>query len=178
MSDVYAQARLLMEAIAILHTRDYGLLKLFSYVKNGVGAWRHWIFASAVFPYNIWDWPGATAHGSLPGLAFCEGSTAEDVAESIKSYAPDLMEAARGNHRIYVDWYRNVLQTYPHGILIMESPKRAEILGRGVIQTPPLQGWRITPPTPEEAQAREETAKQKLMEIARRKHNHRHRKRK
>ena len=48
-----------MEAVAVLHARGYGLLKLYCYVKEGLGQWRHWLFASDAFPHGLDPEPAA-----------------------------------------------------------------------------------------------------------------------
>lgn len=78
-------ARLLMEALAVLHQRGYGRLKLHCYIKEGLGVWRHCVFASDEFPDNIQAWPGPRCHGSIPGHAAFDGGTVEEVAESVLS---------------------------------------------------------------------------------------------
>lgn len=47
-------------------------------------------------------------------------------------------EAGRGHDESYVTWYREMLATYPDGILQMESADRAIILGYGDIALPAL----------------------------------------
>ncbi|MBK6614945.1 hypothetical protein [Ottowia sp.] len=135
------QARLVMEAVAVLHARGYGLLKLYCYIKEGLGQWRHWVLASDAFPENIGLWDGVQVRGSIPGRPAFDGRTAEEVANSILANRPELLEAGRGEDGIYVRWYRNMLVAYPDGILEMESPWEASILGRGEIPLPALKAW-------------------------------------
>ena len=137
-----------MEALAVLHQRGYGRLKLYCYVKEGLGAWRHWVFASDEFPDNIWAWAGPKCHGSLPGMSPFQGFTVEEVAESVLARCPDVAEAARGHDENYVAWYRQMLAAHPDGILAMESPLRASILGHGEVKVPALKAWMSPPPTP------------------------------
>lgn len=164
------QARLLMEALAVLHQRGYGRLKLYCYVKEGLGAWRHWIFASDEFPNSIGAWDGPKRGGSLPGMACFEGVTADDVADDILSRYPRLAEAARGQDEVYVSWYMQMLADYPEGILEMESPYRATITGYGGIELPVLKVWTKPEPSPEELAASRELARQQEMEDARQRH--------
>lgn len=162
------QARLVMEAVAVLHARGYGLLKLFCYVKEGLGQWRHWIFASNAFPkYYISTWPGKAAHGSIPSFPKFAGSTAQEVADSMLEQAPQVLEAARGEDNVYVSWYRDMLLAYPDAILEMESPSNARIIGHGEISLPLLKGWVAPVPSPEEVKAQEETSRQGMMQRAR-----------
>lgn len=170
------QARLIMEAVAVLHARGYGLLKLYCYVKEGLGAWRHWIFASDAFPTNIWHWPGMAAHGSLPGHALFDGSTPEDVADSMLREAPQVLDAARGQDATYVNWYREMLLAYPSDVLVMESPSTAEMFRHGPVPVPQLKAWEWVPPvlSPEEIKAQEEAARQQMMQMARERWARRH----
>ena len=163
------QARLLMEALAVLHQRGYGRLKLYCYVKEGLGAWRHWVFASDEFPDNIWAWAGQKCGGSLPGMALFHGFTVEEVAESVLSRCPAVAEAARGQDENYVAWYREMLAAHPDGILVMESPLRASILGYGDVKVPTLKAWMRPPPTPmssEQLVAAREAEQRRVMERA------------
>lgn len=164
------QARLLMEALAVLHQRGYGRLKLYCYVKEGLGAWRHWVFASDEFPDSIWAWPGPKCHGSLPGMAIFDGVSVEEVAESVLARCPNVTEAARGHDESYVTWYREMLAAHPEGILEMESAHRASILGYGDVRLPTLKAWTNPPPTPispEQLVAAREAQRQNEMERAR-----------
>lgn len=161
-----------MEAVSLLHQRGYGLLKLYCYVKEGLGTWRHWVFASDEFPDNIWAWPGPKCRGSLSGMDRFEGSTVEDVADSVLAQCPDVARAARGRDENYVTWYRNMLATHPDGILEMESAFRAHVLGYGDVRVPPIKTWTSPPPTPMSAEqlvAAREAARAQVMERARHK---------
>lgn len=130
-----ARARMLMDAVAELHRRGHGRLKLFAYVKEGLGVWRHWLFASDAFPSSAAELPRPLAHGSLPGGAIANGSTASELADAIVTSFPDLVAAATGDDAEYVEWYRRMLEAEPDGVLEMESPRRATVGGRG-IETP------------------------------------------
>jgi hypothetical protein len=141
------QARLTMEAVALLHQRGCGRLKLYCYIKEGLGAWRHWVFASDEFPDDVVTWAGPKSHGSLPGQESFHGFTVEEVAESILAQCPDVAEAARGQDESYVVWYREMLAAHPDGVLEMESPLRASILGYGEVKVPELKAWMRPPRT-------------------------------
>jgi len=168
--DSIQQARLLMEALAVLHRRGYGRLKLYCYVKEGLGVWRHSVFASDEFPDSILAWRGRKFSGSLPGWASFDGETVEEVAESILARHQTVAEAARGHDESYVAWYREMLATYPDGILEMESAHSASICGYGDIRLPMLKAWTKPPPvpiSPEQLVAAREAERQKVMERAR-----------
>jgi len=168
--DARQQARLLMEALAVLHRRGYGRLKLYCYVKEGLGAWRHWVFASDEFPDSIGAWRGPQRSGSYPGMTTFDGGTAEEVAESILARCRDVVEAAHGHDESYVAWYREMLANYPDGILVMESAHSASIYDYGDIRLPTLKAWTKPPPvpiSPEQLLASREAERQKVMERAR-----------
>ena len=160
-------ARLLMEALAVLHQQGYGLFKLSCYVKDGIGAWRHCIFASEEFPDNVGAWLGPKQGGSLPGWGIFSGSTPEEVADNILERYPRLAEAARGQDEVYVSWFQQMLADYPDGVLEMESPDRASIYGVGSIALPALKAWRKPPPTHEEIAAQRERSRLKELDGAR-----------
>jgi len=168
--DARQQARLLMEALAVLHRRGYGRLKLYCYIKEGLGAWRYWVFASDEFPDSIGAWRGPKRSGSLPGMTTFDGGTAEEVAESILARCRNVVEAAQGHDESYVAWYREMLATYPDGILEMESAHSASIDGYGDIRLPTLKAWTKPPPalmSPEQLLASRETERLNEMERAR-----------
>lgn len=123
------QARLIMEAVSVLHQRGFGHLKLFCYFKEGLGAWRHMLFASESFPDHIRDLPEPIASGSLPGWPVSQGKTPEEIADGIIAKHPRLAEAAFGGEDPYAIWYRNVLAMHAEGIIQMESSKVAKING-------------------------------------------------
>jgi hypothetical protein len=127
-------ARLIMEAVALLHQRGFGRLKLFCYVKEGLGAWRHGLFASDTFPESIRDLPEPNATGSLPGMAVANGDSPEEVADDIVSKHPELANAALGSDHVYVEWYGRMIAEHPQGVLEMESPREAVIAGVRVEQ--------------------------------------------
>jgi len=162
-----------MEAVAVLHRRGYGRLKLYCYVKEGLGAWRHWVIASDAFPDNIWAWDGPKCQGSLPGMSPFQGQSAEEVAESVLARCPALVEAARGKDEIYVAWFDELLAAHPDGILEMESPLRASIVGDGEVSVPELKAWTSSPPTPmstDQIAAAQEAAQRQVAERARQQH--------
>lgn len=138
MSPPEQQARHIMEAIALLHRRGFGRLKLFCYIKEGLGAWRHGLFASNTFPESMRDLPGPNATGSLPGAAVAEGGSPEEVADDIVLKYPELADAALGSDPEYVAWYERLITAHPQGVVEMESPHVAII--EGVHVQPPVVG--------------------------------------
>lgn len=167
MSKAETQARHVMEAVGILHSRGYGLLKLFSYIKEGLGQWRYFLFAGDVFPYNIASWPGPRIWGSIPSYHRLDGDTPAEVATFIEERGVNLLSAAKGSDPIYVNWYAEVLQRHPLDVLLMESPDRAEMLHHGRIPVPPLKRWTAPPRTPEELLAAKEAERNRIMQRAR-----------
>ena len=164
------QARLIMEAVALLHQRGYGRLKLYCYFKEGLGAWRHWVFASDEFPDSVEAWVGPKSRGSLAVQESFQDFTVEEVAESILARWPDVAEAARGQDKNYVVWYRELLAAHPVGILEMESPLRASIFGYGEVEVPELKVW-MRPPqaqmSAEQLAAAQEAERLRVTERAR-----------
>lgn len=148
------QARLLMDALEVLHARSYGLLKLYSYVKEGIGAWRYWVFASrGEFPDAIQEWPGPKLHGSFPGPCNLSGTTPAEVADSLLARYPELAQAGRGREDSYTAWYQAQLAAHPGSILIMESSLVAQMLGRGNLPVPPLRAWHPSGPPAKQGSA-------------------------
>lgn len=148
------QARLLMDALEVLHGRGYGLLKLYSYVKQGIGAWRYWVFASSgEFPDAIQDWPGPKLHGSFPGTAELDGMTPDEVVESLLARFPALADDGRGREESYVTWYRHQLAAHPGAVLVMESSRAAQMLGFGDLAVPPLRTWTASDAGPKRGSA-------------------------
>lgn len=121
--------RAIMEAVAVLHDRGYGRLKLFCYVKEGLGAWRHQLFAGDRFPPQGAPLPRPVAGGSLPSWPVARGATAEQVADAVLAAHPGLAAAAVGADDAYVAWYREMLVAHPVGALEMESGTEACISG-------------------------------------------------
>jgi hypothetical protein len=124
-------ARLVMETIAELHRRGYGRLKLFSYTKEGISAWRHCLFASDQFPQSLSDLPKARVFSSIPWFSTptVQGRSAADAADKFIAKNPELMSAAHGVDPAYVAWFANMLEANPNGILDMESPFEAFVDG-------------------------------------------------
>ncbi len=115
--------RFVMESVAELHKRGYGRLKLFCYLKEGVAAWRHWLFADDKFP-DTWEAiPKPKLHGSVPWLSSptFDGDTVEEAADRFVLTNPELAEAARGTDPGYVNWYAEMISMDPFAILEMES---------------------------------------------------------
>ena len=129
-----ADARLVMETVAELHKRGYGRLKLFCYIKEGIGAWRHWLFASDGFPGDVSDLPRTALHGSIPWLwtPTVVGNSAAEAANNFMEANPELAAEAQGVDANYTQWYSEMLRSKPLGILEMESPNMAMLDGQEI----------------------------------------------
>lgn len=129
-----SDARLVMDTIAELHKRGYGRLKLFCYIKEGLGVWRHWLFVSDSFPSSVSELPRPSLHGSIPWLwtPTIEGNSPEDAADRFIETRQEIALAARGEDSIYTSWYSEMLKMQPSGILEMESPNEAMLDGEQI----------------------------------------------
>lgn len=128
---------LVMQAIVELHKQGYGKLKLFCYVKDGIGAWRHWLFASDSFPESLAEIPKPNLHDSIPysWLPALEGDTPAEVAEYFIHEYPDIASTAVGSDPVYVPWFASIVNQCGNEPFEMESRFKAHIGGR-LIQTP------------------------------------------
>lgn len=130
--------RLVMESVAELHKRGYGRLKLYCYLKEGVAAWRYWLFADDKFPDTLEATPKPKLHGSIPWLwtPTIDGNTPEEAADRFIQDNQALAEAARGSDPLYVNWYAEMITLDPFEILEMESSTVAWLGRLGEIRTP------------------------------------------
>lgn len=176
MLNAQLEARRLMEAVNILHKRGYGLLKLVSYIKEGLGEWRYFLFAGDVFPDHIASWPGPMIRGSIPSLHRLDGDTPFQIAAAIEAQGADLLKTAKGSDETYVNWYTEVLRQYPDQVLLMESPDYAEVFHHGPIPVPALKRWTAPSLTPEELLALQEAERNQLMQRAKERRARRRRK--
>lgn len=128
-------ARFIVESVEILHRQGYGKLKLTSYVKDGIMAWRHWLFASDSFP-TCWEtYQKRRLGGSSISSPVAFGESATEVAEILLMKNPEFFETAKGSDPIYENWYREMLIANPVGVLEMEFPHTAKMNGKE-IKTP------------------------------------------
>lgn len=139
--------RLLMEGVAKLHQRGFGRLKLLSYVKEGLGAWRVFLFAGDQWPDQLSDIPEPSfscrnVEGDLP--AFESGMEAARVLEE---RIPTVLKAARGRDAVYEQWFARLLEDHPVGILVMEDAERARV-GHQVVPKPWSLGGPLDPGRP------------------------------
>ena len=132
------RARLLMEAVAALHASGYGRLKLFSYVKDGLGAWRHGLFAADHYPTAGEGPPRLWGSGSMPGWSVADGDSVAEVVNSLRRGLSKQLELALGADDAYVAWFRDVLDRHPDGVIEMEDASSAKVDGR---QVRPLVSW-------------------------------------
>jgi len=146
-----AHARMVMEAIELLHSYGYGRLKLYSYLKDGLPAWRYILFAADCFPSKVDDLPKPLVCGSVPTWIIADGESKSELAEALLSKYPELFKSAHGRDDIYVSWYRRMLSDHPDDILLMERQDIAEILDYGIISTP---YEKLNEPFPEDESSR------------------------
>jgi len=118
-----------MEAVAHLHENGFCRPKIFGYIKEGLGTWRHILFASGVICDSIRNTSPPSASGSLPGYPVAEGGSVAEVASDIVGRYPELVAAARGLDSVYVSWYACLLSEHSQGIIEMESKISATIEG-------------------------------------------------
>lgn len=123
----YLLARFILDAVSTLHTRGYGRLKIHCYAKDGIGAWRHTLFASDAYPAvgGFGELPPPIAHGSAPGWAVAHGNSSTEVADQIERRYPELMRAARGPESEFVRWYQDLLSAHPGKAFEIEHPDMA-----------------------------------------------------
>lgn len=131
-----------MEAVGVLHQQGHGLLKLYCYVKEGLGRWTFFVYASDQLARSV-----SAAHlprnymsGAVMGYEpFGCVETVEDVIALFRR-DPALLDQAKGDDPVYVAWYAGMLKnSAPNGYLEMETPDTAFISGKQ-IATPVLSG--------------------------------------
>jgi len=125
-------ARKIVEAISLLQEAGYGNIRINCYIKEGLGAWRHQIFASEAFEKKK---DKSTGLFSIPGNPIATGETAEEIANEIIKNYPEIMGAAKSPPTAYSSWLKEALKDNPDGAFQMELPDVA-IIGRKKISTP------------------------------------------
>lgn len=133
----FQRARIILDSIALLQIEGYGRLKIYCYIKEGLGAWRHNIFAGDKFPTHLPDLPKPVAHGSLPDWPVVGGNDAESVARNLLRKFPDLFVNAKGMDDIYTNWFQSTLRAHPGSVIVMERQDIARLLpGHVRVPTP------------------------------------------
>lgn len=130
--DSKQHARKIVEAISLLQEAGYGNARINCYIKEGLGAWRHQIFASEAFEKTK---DKSTGLFSIPGNPIAAGDTAEEIANEIIKNYPQIMAAAKSPPTAYSLWLKEVLKDNPDGVFQMELPDAA-FIGRKKIQPP------------------------------------------
>ncbi len=119
----------IVAAVSRLHQAGYGRLRILCYVKEGIGAWRHRLFASEGFE------PGG-AYGmslySVPDHPMAEGDGSRAIAADLVARYPQLMAAAKGPPGDYAAWLRQILLRHPGCVFEMEEPGHATVNGQRV----------------------------------------------
>ncbi len=119
----------ILAAASRLHDAGYSRLRIRCYVKEGLGAWRHCLFASDEFNESEGC---ATDLYSLPGDPIADGRNSRAIAAELVARYPRLMAAAKGPPGDYAAWLRHILLQHPGCVLEMEEPEHAMINGRRV----------------------------------------------
>jgi hypothetical protein len=121
-----------MEAVGELHGRGYSRLKLYCYIKEGLGRWRHILVAADDFPEEPLQLPGECVLFEPADFAFRRDFTDPFALADDFESQHSFFSHARGLDEAYVTWYREMLeQTAPWGIIMMESPDRASFYYHG-----------------------------------------------
>lgn len=136
------RARRLMEIIGELHKLGYGKLKLYSYIKEGMGRLQFIFFVDEKLPSSLQEAKQRIFHWSTyplpdyPDLSLPPHEAAKDFV----THHSDSIEAARGMDSVYVEWFAKMLKlTAPFGTLIMEFPDRVTISNSRIeTMTPPI----------------------------------------
>ena len=133
----WQEMTLVLETIGELHRRGFGRLKLYCYVKEGLCAWRHNLFAADTFPSELPAQP--CAWGSCPERPVVSGDSPQRAADELIARRPDLAAAAKGEDPLYTVWFAQLLahlaQRDFRALLEMESPTEA-YLGSSRYLTP------------------------------------------
>lgn len=119
----------ILAAVSRLYHAGYGRLRIRCYVKEGLGAWRHCLFASDEF--NTAD-RCATDLYSLPGYPIADGRGSRAIAAELVTHYPRILEAAKGPPGEYATWLKQLLLLHPGCVFQMETPEYATVNGRRV----------------------------------------------
>jgi len=122
----------IVAAVSRLHGAGYGRLRILCYVKDGISAWRHRLFASDGF--NPDDAPGTFLY-SLPGRGIATGKNSRAIAAKLLKEFTELMQEAQGPSDSYAVWLRSLLVQHPGAVFEMEEPEHALV-----------NGWRVKSP--------------------------------
>lgn len=131
--DSKRHAFIIVAAVSRLHQAGYGRLRILCYVKEGISAWRHRLFASDGFKIDqAIDQATATGLYSLPGRSIARGENSKAIAAELIAKYPELMEVAKGPVTDYAIWLRRLLLQHPGAVFEMEEPEHAVIDGKHV----------------------------------------------
>lgn len=122
-----------MEMIGELHKMGYGKLKLYCYIKDGIGTWRSVVFSSDNWAPGPFSPPESSIvawlHNNAPKLI-----NPRQAAELFSSDGGnhEILQQAKGCDTLYVDWYEDMLKkSRPDGILLMEHADEFNVDGGG-----------------------------------------------
>ena len=102
-------ARHIVEAISKLHLQGFGRLRLLCYVKEGLPAWRHLLFASERFERGTF----VTSLFSVPTNPISIAPSPESIAREIQSSHPEVLKEARGPFDEYCAWLKKLIEDNP-----------------------------------------------------------------
>lgn len=122
----------IVAAVSRLHAAGYGRLRILCYVVEGLGVWRHQLFASDGFSLD--DAP-KTKLCSLPDWGIAKGVNSRVLASVLLRDFPKLMVAAKGPIGDYAFWLRKLLLQHPGAVLEMQEPEHA-LIGMRPVVTP------------------------------------------
>lgn len=123
----HKHAYAIVTAVSRLHQAGYGRLRILCYVKEGLGVWRHRLFASDGFDRES---ESMTRLYSLPGRPIADGRDSRAIAAELVVQYPGLMAEAKGPPGDYAFWLRRLLLRHPGCVFEMEAPEHALVNGR------------------------------------------------
>ena len=120
--------RFVMEMIKELHNLGYEKIRLYCYIKEGLGEWRHFIFAHDYLPSTEYNYPEPNVDADY---ALSGSKTPRDAALKFISINPEISLAGKGKDPFYRAWYSALLERCgPGSVMEMESAKGAIIRDR------------------------------------------------
>ena len=123
--------QLVLDMIVTLHKKGYGLLKLLCYTKEGLGAWRHMVFAADTFPdgrirANI---PEPKVFCSFRDMPLARHIDPETSGILFLASNSELGQRAIGNDSRYTSWFSSIAMIQANGVFEMERPHLATLGG-------------------------------------------------
>lgn len=140
----YEYQDLVFKMVVYLHKRGLGLLKFACYTKEGLGAWRHLLFASRYFPptNDHSNLPKPFLFGSFRDILLAKRINPETAGDYFISENVELAAACQGDDYPYISWFASVAKIQFGQVFEMEHPEIAN-LGALRIYTPYERGQNI-----------------------------------